>query len=155
MMIVIKLKTCNERNLWAMFWCTWEVISRISQKCCCQIPVSGWWKLNSNIQNFGRFLHIIHSRFLTKNSYSLLFEIQCIGRVLLVLGLGLKKEGKMHVSNCFSPMFIFTDYFWNSVLDSREISLLPNRTNRWNRADVLCDLLLNRWYEPLSLSLTK
>ena len=41
-------------------------------------------------------------------SYGLLFEIRCIGRVLLVLGSRFKNEVNMHVSLCFSSVFSFT-----------------------------------------------
>ena len=37
------------------------------------------------------------------------FEIRCIGEVLLVLGSRLKNEVYIHVSQCLSLVFIFTD----------------------------------------------
>ena len=40
---------------------------------------------------------------------------RCIGRVLLVRGSRLKNEVYIHVSQCLSSVFIFTDWFWNSV----------------------------------------
>ena len=39
------------------------------------------------------------------------FEIRCIGRVLSVLVSRLNNEVYIHVSLCFSSMFIFTDGF--------------------------------------------
>ena len=37
------------------------------------------------------------------------FEIRCIGRVLLVRGSRLKNEVYIHLSQCLSSVFIFTD----------------------------------------------